>query len=580
MHQPLPVVLAMTCLMFSACLSSSNISERGPSPGLGELPWPHPTGIEWPPGLVGPFSLGTILNHTLERPDGVSLFGSVLLPDVPEGTLVPTILEMGPYFDNEDQPTWSTTKVSVQEPSRPLDWVQHGYAVAYWSVRGTGRSTGCFEMGGPNEWKDSAAVVEWLAAQPWSNGRVGMMGLSYPGTTPIQAMSLNAKGLAAVAVMGTIADMQLFWMTPEHEPSLIGGAFGGAYAGRVSIRPSPVEAGLATRHPERLCPEVVEVMRGGGPMFASDEHDTDFWKNRRYRDHLPNATAAVFLQQGFDDAYNSGHIVQDRILFEVFQGPKRMFEGQWGHSTPPQPQIARAYPNETYTSLTMKWFDYWLKGLGTAEQAGVGLFEFQDNTNAWHRSAAWPPAEHSTLRLHLGAQGRLGVSEPGASPMRFEATPGTGPSDDGCLPTRQTGLSFTTQPASDDWLVAGNPTLELLVTSSGPSGSIAASLFRVNGDSEGACKSGTWTPFSWGAANLRFAHGGGTGRDFPTQTPTTVRITLSDFAEVIPKGSRLGLAIAGAEPFLRPPQAYPSITISPGPATVLTIQASEEGAPE
>ena len=57
-------------------------------------------------------------------------------------------------------------------------------AVAIFNVRGTGNSGGCFSWLGPAEQRDQAFLVEWLAKRPWSNGRIGMMGLSYHGTTP------------------------------------------------------------------------------------------------------------------------------------------------------------------------------------------------------------------------------------------------------------------------------------------------------------------------------------------------------------------------------------------------------------
>ena len=564
--------LVVATLLLAGCLGIGTSDKPTPTDAAAAPAWPYPDGSEWPVGLVGPFGLASITNHTIPRNEGVTLFGSVLLPAVPEGVKVPTILEVGPYFDNEDNPTWATTKVSVQEPARPLEWVREGYAVAYWSVRGTGRSTGCFEMGGANEADDSAAIVQWLASQPWSNGRVGMMGLSYPGTTPIQAMSRHAPSLAAVAVMGTIVDFQLFFVTPEQEPIVVGGAFGAMYAGRVSHRPSPVDPTILDRHPDRVCPEAAEVARGGQSLFYDDDHDTPHWKERRYYE-AGTASTAVFLQQGFDDAYLSGHMMQDRRLFEVFDGPKRMFEGQWGHSTPPAANIEAAYPDTSYTELTMQWFDYWLKGLGTPEEAGVGVFEFEDGQGTWHSSTSWPPAEHDPIILHLRGGTALST-EPAAGQATFQAAYGRGPEDPNCVGPIKNALSYTTEPAKADWLIAGNPDLNLTITSSETSGSLAVSLHIVQGSSGDGCHDGQWTPFSWGGANIRFAHGGLQGRDFPVGTPTPMHITLSDFAEVIPKGARLGLSIAGFEPFHRPPAAYPEFTIHEGDGSFLTIQAA------
>src|ERR671918_141114 len=60
----------------------------------------------------------------------------------------------------------------LDESITPRFLVARGYAVAGFNVRGTGGSGGCLEFFGPKEQRDQAVLVEWLAAQPWSNGRV------------------------------------------------------------------------------------------------------------------------------------------------------------------------------------------------------------------------------------------------------------------------------------------------------------------------------------------------------------------------------------------------------------------------
>src|SRR5688500_2708069 len=72
-----------------------------------------------------------------------------------------------------------------------MDWVPKGYARAVADVLGTRGSTGCWDYGGPDEQQAGVDVVKHLAAQPWSNGNVGMMGVSYEGTT---ATMVAARG--------------------------------------------------------------------------------------------------------------------------------------------------------------------------------------------------------------------------------------------------------------------------------------------------------------------------------------------------------------------------------------------------
>ena len=107
------------------------------------------------------------------------------LPDVPNGTKVPVIADVGPYYDDGD--------VDALTPANRLgkflieNMVPHGYAVAQVSVFGTGMSNHCMDFMGLSEQMGIDAAVTWLGTQDWSNGNVGIVGKSYDGTTPWQA---------------------------------------------------------------------------------------------------------------------------------------------------------------------------------------------------------------------------------------------------------------------------------------------------------------------------------------------------------------------------------------------------------
>ena len=75
---------------------------------------------------------------------------------------------------------------------------KRGYAVVFMDMRGTGLSSGCLNTLGPADQSDLHDVVEWAASQPWSNGRVGMIGHSYVGSTPIMATVRKPKGLVTI----------------------------------------------------------------------------------------------------------------------------------------------------------------------------------------------------------------------------------------------------------------------------------------------------------------------------------------------------------------------------------------------
>lgn len=75
------------------------------------------------------------------------------------------------------------------------------------SVRGTGRSEGCLRFGDEVDWRDASAVIKALAGQPWSNGRVGMYGLSYPGWTQFMAAATRPPALKTIVPVSGVTDL-------------------------------------------------------------------------------------------------------------------------------------------------------------------------------------------------------------------------------------------------------------------------------------------------------------------------------------------------------------------------------------
>src|SRR5204862_242937 len=85
--------------------------------------------------------------------------------------------------------------------------VPRGYAVGFVSVTGTGDSGGCFTQGGPQEALDIAAAIDYYGSQPWSNGNVGIMGVSYDGTTPQETWVEAPPHLKTIVPVAGISDL-------------------------------------------------------------------------------------------------------------------------------------------------------------------------------------------------------------------------------------------------------------------------------------------------------------------------------------------------------------------------------------
>jgi uncharacterized protein len=154
--------------------------------------------------------------------DGLVLRADVFRP--PAAGKYPVILSYGPYakglhFEDGYPSAWrrmvethpdvaagSSNKYQNWEVVDPEKWVPDGYAVVRVDSRGTGRSPGCIDHFSPRETRDFYLCVEWAGVQAWSNGRVGLNGISYYGINQWHVASLQPPHLAAMCVWEGAAD--------------------------------------------------------------------------------------------------------------------------------------------------------------------------------------------------------------------------------------------------------------------------------------------------------------------------------------------------------------------------------------
>lgn len=140
--------------------------------------------------------------------DGTRIFIDIFKPA--ETGPVPTIIAWGPYgkqsprgvyqrFGNNGdvKPEWYS-KYAIFEAPDPLYWTQHGYAVIHADPRGLWNSEGNATFWSDTEALDIYDLIEWIARQTWSNGKVGMAGVSYLTTVQWQVAALNPPHLAAI----------------------------------------------------------------------------------------------------------------------------------------------------------------------------------------------------------------------------------------------------------------------------------------------------------------------------------------------------------------------------------------------
>jgi predicted acyl esterase len=603
---PFPI-LVLAILVLGGCLGSANTDEERPATSIPVGVHPYPGGDEWPVGLVGPFDLLEVIHLPIPSFDGTVLDGWIIRPDVPEDTRVPIVLWSAPYFGQcswlppttvqaatTDYPSchydigtspelWDNDQVSESVPVNVL--VEHGYAVAVYNVRGTGNSGGCFEWFGPNEQRDQPVLVETLAALPWSNGRVGMMGLSYHGTTPWEAAIQNPPSLKTIVVAGMVGDAYTFSHTPQGATFTIIPVFDAHFSWRVSLSPplnGPPEHYTLRHLPvlaDRACPEVLRAFAEDTMGTATDLRDGSFWAPRRLIDQFPDVTASVFLTHGFQDHWGSGHQQQENAVWNVLtKAPKRQLEGQWGHEFPNFNSLHPEWALADWNDRLLEWLDYWLKGIGDAPPR-VGIVDYQDNTGVWHESTSWPPAEAHEEVLYLTEWTLSPTPRSGTS--GFRSVPTVVFPNEAVCPSPGTdalgvpGLLYTTPPLESDVFLAGNPMAFLKIASDQPGGLVAVHLYDAGSDS---CEVLDLRRLGAGVADLRFHRGNYRGENFPIGESVGVRIDITNFAELIPAGHRLGVLLSRGDSLDRTAQPFaPSIRVDQSSHVIVPIVSGTFG---
>lgn len=489
--------------------------------------------------------LGEILEATVPV-DGAALHGTVYLPDLAATEKVPVILDLGPYYGNLN-PETSAYREDMPPNRFYHHFLQRGYAVALMSLRGTGQSSGCFEIGGPRENADAAAAVEWLAAQEWSNGAVAMTGVSYDGTTPWEAaVSGAAPSLKAIIPVESISDHYRYSFF-EGVPIGGGAAFNTYYAALVDVNygvglgaprvPVPANtAAWAMAQPSNVCPETAEVLLAPYETYRDGVHGA-FWDARDMSALLGEATVPVFVVQGFKDF----NVKMDHVqtILPLLPEGSRMLLGQWEHNIPWSNTYDEDLSFEAYNVTMDSFLDAYLKGdaAALAEQQAAPRVLAQDSTGRVLAFDSWPPAEANATRWFLDADMSLSTEPAGEGSFDVQASPVAQAANVvGVLPL-ESGVLLASGAFEATTLLAGNPFLEFDVAVDRAEGRLEARLYKVAG--------GERELVSLGWQDLALREGRDARVEVPTGTPMRVTLLMEAVAEVFEAGDRLELVIAG-----------------------------------
>ena len=504
--------------------------------------------------------------------DGVELSANIWRPApgaADSADRFPAILEMIPYGKDN----WRR----AADMTRGQWFAARGYILCRLDVRGTGSSGGlALDEYSADETRDGYDIVEWLAAQPWCSGSVGMWGISYGGFSAIQVAALRPPHLRAIVPVMATDDRYL------DDVHYRGGCLTvselSQYAvSQVAMNAMPPDA---TFHGAGWRSAWLARLESTPPwLFEWLRHQTDgpYWRQGSLAPAYDAIEAAIFNIGGWHDSYvDPAFRMQARCV-----APSHTLVGNWVHSWP---HAAVPGPNLDELHEIARFFDRHLRAIDNGWDAEPPLVWFEheyappepfpaDLPGRWRAAGAYP---HPGTTVHawsfgdetLSALATHGPGRPngasGVDRFRHRPTAGTrGPLSWGAggppnglardlRPDEIAGPTYSTPPLETALEVLGVPEVVVHVEVDAPVATLAVRLSDVAPD-------GTSALVSAGVLNLTHRQSHVTPRPLVTGQVEEVRVPLRTTGYRWLPGHRIRVALASS--------LWPVLWPSPFPAT-------------
>ncbi|MGB8652571.1 MAG: CocE/NonD family hydrolase [Mycobacteriales bacterium] len=316
---------------------------------------------------------------TITASDGVHLVGDVHLP-ASTGRF-PAIVDMEPYGRSS-----ATT------------YLANGYAHVNTDVRGSGKSGGALCLLCDREQRDVYDVVEWVARQPWSNGKVVLYGYSYSAITALLGSALQPPHLTTVVVGHPPTDpyRDVLWHNGLYDQGFVEQWFAGQTATQaVGLGPQP------------------QYLDRKDQLFAVETRFNDLdgplYQERSVLAKVARIKVPVYVFTGWNDMYTRG----DLRLIDALKVPAQLWvDASTHHGTGNVGELGAPYgggPTDLSPTLSsspppgqvLRWLDHYVKGVrnGVERQPRVTWFDLGDRT--WHHAPSWRAAAPALTTLHL-----------------------------------------------------------------------------------------------------------------------------------------------------------------------------------
>jgi putative CocE/NonD family hydrolase len=482
---------------------------------------------------------------------------------------VPAILEYLPYRKRDG----TIVRDALTHPY----YAGHGYAGVRVDMRGNGDSEGLlFDEYTKQEQDDALEVIDWLSKQKWCSGTVGMIGISWGGFNGLQVAARKPPALKAVVTIcstddryqddihykgGCVINEHMAWAATMFayssrppDPAIIGDDWRKLWLARLENIPMLIAEWL--KHP----------------------HRDAYWKHASVCEDFGAIEAACLIVGGWNDAYSNA---VPRLMAGL-RAPCKAIIGPWIHK---YPHFSAVGPRIGFLQETLRWWDFWLKGLPTGvmrdppyrvyvldSTAPTG--QYDEWPGRWISDQVWNAGNTEVKQWYLNEDGI------GGAPGKESALTVSSPQDIGldggdyCIMFNGSGfpgdqarddagsLVFDSPTLVTDMDIVGQPAVELDFTVDRPVAFIALRLNDVRAD-------GKISRITYQLQNLCQYKSRETPEALEPGKRYRIKIALDDIAWRIPRGHRLRVSISTSYwPLLWPAPEQVKLTVFAGASRV------------
>jgi uncharacterized protein len=504
------------------------------------------------------------LNVPIRVRDGVELLADIFLPD-DASRKSPALLAASPYprqIQNTGAP------MGFVEAGATDFFVPRGYAHVILNARGTNGSGGTYDAFGALERSDLYDVIEWIAAQPWCDGNVGMIGISAFAMSQVAAAVEQPPHLKAIFPVGLSADTyEAFW-----HGGLLSATFALNWMRAVAIfagledkflRGKLVDLGaeilrsprvhasfahhngesalalfrfLTRKDPSGPWAELVDAVSILNPVKSA------FWQERDSLALMSRIRVPVYL--GCDWENVPMHLPSTFASLRALSPGLPVRVAMLG-------RFGLTWPWESLHVEALAWYDRWLKHRETGIMDGPPVRyvipgAINDDPNVlWHETATWPPPEARPVEFALRRDGTLAYEEGERGARSYTHT---APPYSAEFGKHESTLEWTTAPLGEDLVLAGPVQVTLDAASSAGDTAFILALQDV-------AENNTSVNITAGWRRAAISEDFSALREIPSGVECRYRIPLVDNARRFAKGHRVRLILRsddnrGAEPIM------------------------------